>query len=279
MKVARTIAEMRQARLALAGSIGFVPTMGYLHEGHLALVRRARVENDAVVASIFVNPTQFGPQEDYERYPRDEERDLALLRNEGVDIVFIPAAQEMYPPGFTTWAEVPGPLTERLEGAARPGHFRGVATVVLKLLNIVQPHRAYFGQKDAQQLRVIQRLVADLNLPVEIIACPTVREPDGLAMSSRNIYLSPEERRAAAVLWRALCRAQELFRQGQRDAEALRRAMAQVIDQEPLARADYISVADAETLEELATIDRPALASLAVRIGGTRLIDNITLTF
>ena len=200
-----------------------------------------------------------------------------MLRAEGADIVFIPSAQEMYPQGFNTWVAVQGPLTERLEGAARPGHFRGVATVVLKLFNIVQPHRAYFGQKDGQQLRVIRRLVANLDLPLEIMACPTVREPDGLAMSSRNVYLSPEERRAATVLWRALCQAQELFRQGQRDAEALRQAMAQVIAAEPLAQPDYISVADAETLEELTTIDRPALASLAVRIGVTRLIDNCTL--
>jgi pantoate--beta-alanine ligase len=268
---------MRHARLALCGSVGFVPTMGYLHEGHLALVRQARAENDAIMVSIFVNPSQFGPQEDYERYPRDEARDLALLEEEGVNLVLIPSAQQMHPQRFAAWVEVTGPLTERLDGTARPGHFRGVATVVLKLFNIVQPQRAYFGRKDAQQLQVIRRMVADLDLPVEIVSCPTVREPDGLALSSRNTYLSPQERQAATVLWRALSRTQELFQQGERDAEALRRAIARVIASEPMARPDYISVADAETLEELTTIEGPALASLAVRIGATRLIDNMTL--
>jgi len=261
----------------MAGSVGLVPTMGYLHEGHLSLVRRARPENEHVVATIFVNPTQFGPQEDYQRYPRDPERDLRLLEQEGTDVVFMPSVEEMYPPGFDVWVEVGESLTGRLEGAARPGHFRGVTTVVAKLFNIVQAHRAYFGQKDAQQLAVIRKMAVDLNMGVEVVAVPTVREPDGLAMSSRNSYLSPEERRAATVLWRSLCRAQELFDGGERRAEAIRGEMRAVLASEPLARVDYVSVADAETLAELETIEGPALVSLAVRIGGTRLIDNVTV--
>jgi len=277
MKVIQTVGEMEADRANMAGSVGFVPTMGYLHEGHLSLVRRARAESDHVVASIFVNPTQFGPAEDYGRYPRDPERDLHLLEGEGADVVFMPTAEEMYPPGFDDWVEVSGPLVTRLEGAVRPGHFRGVTTVVARLFRIVRPQRAYFGQKDAQQLCVIRQMVRDLALPVEIVPCPTLREPDGLAMSSRNSYLSPQERKAATVLWRTLFRAKELFRAGERDAEALRQEMTRVIAQEPLAQADYISVADSETLEELVTIDRPALASLAVRIGSTRLIDNVAL--
>jgi pantoate--beta-alanine ligase len=252
--------------------------MGYLHEGHLSLVRRARTENGAVVVSIFVNPTQFGPQEDFDRYPRDEERDLSLLAAEGADAVFIPTASEMYPDGFNTWVEVKGPLVERLEGASRPGHFRGVTTVVAKLFSIVQPQRAYFGEKDAQQLRVIAKMVADLNLPVEIVACPTVREGDGLAMSSRNAYLSPEERRAALVVPGCLDLAQEIIRgQGLRDVGLVRESLRVYIGQKPQVEIDYVSVADAETLAELEVIDRPALVSVAVRVGRTRLIDNLTV--
>lgn len=250
--------------------------MGALHEGHLSLVRRARADNDTVVVSIFVNPTQFGPSEDYARYPRDPDRDLALLRDLGTDVVFMPPVEEMYPEGFDTYVQVEK-LSQVLEGASRPGHFRGVATVVTKLFNIVQPHRAYFGQKDAQQLAVIRRLTRDLDLPVEVVGLPTVREPDGLAMSSRNAYLSPEERKAAPVLYRSLEAAQELWRSGVRDVSLIRQRMNEVLAAEPLARVDYVSVADAETLEELETVDRPALVSLAVRIGGTRLIDNVTL--
>jgi len=276
MRLSHTIAEMRAARQGLAAPVGFVPTMGYLHEGHLALVRRARGECASVVVSIFVNPTQFGPGEDYARYPRDLPRDLALLAAEGVDLVFHPEPAEMYPPGHETYVEV-GSIATRLEGASRPGHFRGVATVVTKLFNIVQPDRAYFGQKDAQQVAVIKRLVADLNLPVDIVVVPTVREPDGLAMSSRNTYLNPRERQAATVLWRALCCARERWQAGERDASRLRREMTAVIQAEPLARIDYVSLAHPETLEELETVTGPALASLAVRIGTTRLIDNITL--
>ncbi len=276
MQVARTITEARAIRRALPGTWGFVPTMGYLHEGHLSLVRRARAENDHVAVSIFVNPTQFGPHEDYNRYPRDLERDLRLLEPLGVDLVFAPPVEEMYPPGFQTWVVVEE-VTRPLEGAARPGHFRGVATVVTKLFNIIQPDRAYFGQKDAQQAVVIRRMVQDLNIPVEIVVCPTVREPDGLAMSSRNTYLSPEERRAATVLFRALQAAKARYEQGERDAERLRAIMREVIQAEPLARLDYVSVADPETLQELSRVEDRALLSLAVYIGKTRLIDNILL--
>ncbi|MCS7250970.1 MAG: pantoate--beta-alanine ligase [Anaerolineae bacterium] len=276
MRVVHTIAEARTIRRALAGPWGFVPTMGYLHEGHLSLIRRARAENDHVAVSIFVNPTQFGPREDYDRYPRDLNRDLRLLEPLEVDLVFAPSVEEMYPPGFQTWVIVEE-VSRPLEGAARPGHFRGVATVVTKLLNIVQPDRAYFGQKDAQQVVVIRRMVQDLNIPVEIVVCPTVREPDGLAMSSRNTYLNPAERRAATVLFRALQAAKTRYEHGERDAERLREAMREVIRAEPLARLDYVSVADPETLQELAQVEDRALLSLAVYIGEARLIDNLLL--
>jgi pantoate--beta-alanine ligase len=276
MQVAATIEEMRALRRAMEGDAGLVATMGYLHEGHLSLVRAARARDDHVIASIFVNPTQFGPDEDFERHPRDEERDLALFRDEGVDVVFMPSVEEMYPQGASTFVTVEG-LTEVLEGVHRPVHFRGVTTVVTKLLTVVQPHRTYFGRKDAQQLAVIRRLVRDLRLDVDVVSMPTVREPDGLAMSSRNAYLSPEQREAALVLSRALRRAEELFAGGERDGERLRDAMRDLIAQEPLARVDYVSVADTETLQELRRIEGAALASLAVRIGAVRLIDNVTL--
>ncbi|MBI2917962.1 MAG: pantoate--beta-alanine ligase [Chloroflexi bacterium] len=276
MRVVSTISEMRQARRALPEPVGFVPTMGYLHEGHVTLARRARVECTSVVASIFVNPTQFGPNEDFARYPRDLPRDLSLLEPAGVQVVFHPEPSEMYQPGATTYIDV-GPTAQRLEGASRPGHFRGVATVVAKLFNVVQPQKAYFGQKDAQQVVVIKKLVADLDIPVDIIVVPTVREPDGLAMSSRNTYLDAQQRQAAPVLWRALCWAQELWQAGERDARRLRREMVSLIEAEPLAQIDYISVAHPETLDELEHIEGPSLVSLAVRIGKTRLIDNITL--
>jgi pantoate--beta-alanine ligase len=277
MKVVYSVAEMRAVRRGLTGSVGFVPTMGYLHEGHLALVRRARSENENVVVSIFVNPTQFGAGEDFQTYPRDPERDLTLLEREEVDVVFMPPAEEMYPANFGTWVDVQQ-ITERLEGAFRPGHFRGVATVVAKLFNIVEPTRAYFGQKDAQQLIVIKRMVSDLNMNLEVVAVPTVREPDGLAMSSRNTYLSPGERQAALVLWQALDLANQLWSEGERNARKIRQKMTALIRSEPLAQIDYISVADAESLKELEEIGCPALVSLAVRIGKTRLIDNIVLT-
>jgi pantoate--beta-alanine ligase len=276
MQVVGPILEIRALRQQLSGTVGFVPTMGYLHEGHLALVKQARIENSAVIVSVYVNPAQFGPREDFDAYPRELNRDLELLQEEGVDIVFVPSDEEMYPPEFSSWVDVEK-ITERLEGASRPGHFRGVATVVAKLFNIVQPNKAYFGQKDAQQAAVIKRMVADLNMGVEIVVVPTFRESDGLAMSSRNIYLSPKERQAATILFKALTLARQLRQGGEKDAEKIRRQMTSFIQKEPLARIDYVSIADAETLEELNLIDRPALASLAVRIGKTRLIDNMLL--
>jgi len=277
MEVVSTIAELREARRALRGSLGFVPTMGYLHEGHISLVRRARAENDHVAASIYVNPLQFGPREDLAAYPRDLPSDLAMLKEAGVDLVFTPTGAEMYPKGFDTVVEVGG-VTATLEGALRPGHFKGVATVVTKLFNLVQPDRAYFGQKDAQQCAVIQKMADDLNMPLEVVICPTVRQPDGLAMSSRNTYLSEAERLAAPVIYRALSAAKQRYETGERDAEALRRLVRDLIDTEPLfTSVDYVSVADAGTLQELDRVDAPALLSLAVRLGRTRLIDNILL--
>lgn len=276
MEIARAIAEMKALRRQSLGPVGFVPTMGYLHQGHLALVKQARAENSVVIVSIFVNPTQFGPAEDFNTYPRDTQRDLALLEKERTDIVFMPSDKEIYPEAFSSWVEV-GKVTEPLEGSCRPGHFKGVTTVVAKLFNIVEPTRAYFGQKDAQQAIVIKKMVTDLNMNLEIIAVPTVRESDGLAMSSRNIYLNPQERQAATVLFKALTLAQNLWGKGEKNAERLRQEMASLIGNEPLAKIDYVSIADAQTLEELSEIDRPALASLAVRIGKTRLIDNVVL--
>ena len=276
MQLAKTIAELRESRREFSGSVGFVPTMGYLHEGHLALVRQARNENSTVVASIFVNRTQFGPSEDLASYPRDLDRDLELLEEEKTDVVFMPSDEEMYPPLFSSWVDVEK-VTECLEGGLRPGHFRGVATVVAKLFNIVQPAKAYFGQKDAQQAIVIQRMVADLNMNLEIVVVPTVRENDGLAMSSRNVYLSSEERQAATILFKALTLAKELWQRGEKDADKIRQQMISLIQKEPLAQIDYVSIADASALEELKTVDRPALASLAIRIGKTRLIDNTIL--
>jgi pantoate--beta-alanine ligase len=280
MKVVETIAEMRQARAAMDGVVGLVPTMGGLHEGHLSLVRRARSADGYVVVTVFVNPSQFGPNEDFDAYPRDLERDLRLLEAEGVDVVFAPTVEEMYPPGFDEWVQVRRPLTERLEGAFRPQFFRGVTTVVARLFRIVQPHRAYFGEKDAQQLRVVRRMALEQRLPVEIVAGPTLREADGLAMSSRNAYLSSEERQAALVVPRALELARTMVEcEGVRDADRLKEALAERIRREPRARIDYVAVTDYETLKELTAIDRPALVLLAIRVGSTRLIDNTTLLF
>jgi pantoate--beta-alanine ligase len=252
--------------------------MGYLHEGHLSLVRRAKAECGAAAATIFVNPTQFGPQEDFSKYPRNMERDLALLADIGTDVVFTPDVGVMYPPGHATGIEI-GAVTGMLEGAVRPGHFRGVATVVCKLFNITQPTRAYFGQKDAQQTVVIRKMVHDLDMPLEVVVCPTIREPDGLAMSSRNAYLSPVERQAGAVLHRALRDAEARFGRGERDAERLRQSVRAILATEPLADPDYVSIADRETLAELQAIgDEGALLSLAVRVGKTRLLDNVVLS-
>lgn len=276
MKVVESIAELRETRRALPAPVGFVPTMGYLHEGHLSLVRRSRGECASTVVSIFVNPTQFDPQEDLARYPRDLPKDLSLLDEEGVDLVFAPEATEIYPVGFQTYVQAEE-LTKRLEGASRPGHFRGVATVVSKLFNLVQPQRAYFGQKDGQQALIIKRMVRDLNMPLEVVICPTVREPDGLAMSSRNVYLNPEERHAATALSRTLFAAQKAYQEGERDGERLRTIVRQILEKEPLAGIDYISCADLETLNELQRVDKGALLSLAVFIGTSRLIDNVLL--
>lgn len=276
MRVISTIAEFKETRRRIAGTVGFVPTMGYLHEGHLFLARRAKADNDVSVVSIFVNPTQFGPKEDFARYPRDPERDLALLERERTDLVLMPPVEEIYPPGASTWVDVEG-VTKVLEGATRPGHFRGVATVVAKLFNIVEPTRAYFGQKDAQQVVVIQKMVTDLNMNLEVVVVPTQREPDGLAMSSRNVYLNPEERQAAVVLWKSMNLARGLWQKGERDAEKIRNAMVALIKKEPLARIDYVSIAGPRTLEELSQIKGPALISMAVYFGKTRLIDNMTL--
>jgi pantoate--beta-alanine ligase len=276
MRSAITLTDLRAARLSFPGKMGLVPTMGYLHEGHLSLVRRARQECDHVVVSIFVNPTQFGPKEDLSKYPRDLERDLSLLEPLGVDLVWMPTAETMYPPGYQTWVEVEA-ITRPLEGAMRPGHFRGVTTVVAKLFNAVQPHNAYFGQKDAQQAAVIRQMTRDLNFPIDIVICPIVRELDGLAMSSRNVYLDSDQRKAATVLSRALRAAREAYENGERDAEKLREGMKEVLAGEPLAQVQYVSCADYETLEELDSVTRKALLSMAVFFGKTRLIDNVVL--
>lgn len=277
MKIVHTISELRAARAQLTAPVGLVPTMGYLHKGHLSLVRAAKIDCASVIASIFVNPAQFGPQEDLQRYPRDLERDLDLLTQEGVDLVWAPGDEDIYPKGYQTWVTVEE-VAKPLEGAMRPGHFRGVATVVAKLFNAVQPHKAFFGQKDAQQAAVIRRMAADLNFPIEIIICPIVRENDGLAMSSRNKYLTPEERKAATVLSRALKAAGRAFEDGERDAETLRQTMQQVFAGEPLARPQYASCADPDTLQELDVVASRALLSVAVFIGQTRLIDNVLLS-
>jgi len=276
MKTVEGVAELQAARKSMASPFGLVPTMGFLHEGHLSLVRQARQECPSVGVSIFVNPAQFGPTEDLDTYPANLARDLELLSREGTDVVWTPTADEMYGPGHQTWVEVED-LTRYLEGEVREGHFRGVTTVVAKLFNSFQPDRAYFGQKDAQQAAVIRRMTHDLNFPIEIVVCPTIREADGLAMSSRNATLAAEERQAATVLYRALTAATELFNSGERGAERLKAEMEAVLADEPLAQAEYASVADPETLEESHGSIEQALLSMAVVIGKTRLIDNMTV--
>lgn len=276
MKQVVTLEELRAARAELREPIGFVPTMGYLHAGHVSLVELAKKECASVAASIFVNPTQFGPKEDLSAYPRDIPGDLKKLESAGVDLVWLPTPEVIYPAGFNTWVNVEG-ISEVLEGAARPGHFRGVATVVAKLFNAVQPQKAYFGQKDAQQVAVIKQMTRDLNLPVEIIVGPTKREPDGLAMSSRNKYLNADERKAATVLNRALKAGETAFNPGERNAENLRSLMRKTIEAEPLAKLQYVSCADRQTLKELEKIEDGALLSMAVFIGKTRLIDNVVI--
>jgi pantoate--beta-alanine ligase len=276
MIVIETIPDMAYLRNNLKEPVGFVPTMGFLHAGHMSLVRKARAENKTVVVSIYVNPTQFGPKEDLSKYPRDLPRDLAMLEKEGADVVFFPADKEMYPAGYDTWVTVDN-LTKPLEGDYRPTHFRGVTTVVAKLFNIVHPTNAYFGQKDAQQVLVVKKMAADLNMNLKVIVCPTIREPDGLAMSSRNVYLTPEQRKTAPVLNRSLLLAKDLFTGGERDAAVILKKMTDLIQKEPLANIDYISISNTETLAELKIINKSALVSMAVRFGNTRLIDNIIL--
>lgn len=277
MRILETNQDMARACRQCSRSLGLVPTMGALHEGHATLVRRARKENKTVAVSIFVNPAQFGPQEDLQKYPRDLESDLRLLRREETDLVFVPTVAEIYPPGFDTWVDA-GALAYRLEGAIRPGHFRGVATVVTKLLNLTRPDRAYFGQKDGQQVTIVRKLARDLDLGTDIIVVPTAREPDGLALSSRNVFLNSAQRNAAPVVYRALSCAQGLWKKGERDAELLRREVRAVLECEPLIDSiDYVSVADDDSLEELETVEGRAMVSVAVRLGATRLIDNIIL--
>jgi len=276
MIIARNVAEMRAARKALKGPVGLVPTMGYLHEGHLTLVRHSKAENTSTVVSIFVNPTQFGPNEDLGKYPRAPEIDLTMLEKLATDVVFMPTPEVIYPPRFNTWVTVEK-VTERLEGAVRPGHFRGVATVVNKLFNIVQPDKVYFGQKDAQQCVVVKKMVTDLNMPLEIVIVPTVREPDGLAMSSRNVYLSKEERRSAIVLPQSLKLAEDMIAKGEKNAEHIRGEMRAIIEREPKVVIDYVSIADGNTLDELDGVKPGAVISLAVRFGRTRLLDNMVV--
>lgn len=279
MVVVQKIQEMKEIvkRLKKEGkSIGFVPTMGYLHEGHLSLVRLSKQQNDITIMSIFVNPIQFGPNEDYDRYPRDFERDKSLAEKEGVDYIFYPSVKEMYPEDFKTVVSVKK-ITEIMCGKSRPGHFDGVATVVLKLFNIVNPDRAYFGQKDAQQLAVIKQMVKDLNLDVEIIPCPIVREQDGLAMSSRNVYLSEEERKSAAVLYRALNLAKEMIEKGEKDVFVIKRAMEEMILKEKHTKIDYIEFVNSDTFEVVSKVEGKILIALAVFVGKARLIDNIVV--
>jgi pantoate--beta-alanine ligase len=276
MKTIETINDMWSARKKLPEPVGLVPTMGYLHEGHISLVKRAREECASVVVSIFVNPTQFSPEEDLVSYPRDIDKDLKMLEAAGANLVWMPTPEVMYPEGFQTWVDVEE-VTKPLEGAMRPGHFRGVTTVVTKLFNGVLPQKAYFGQKDAQQVAVIKQMTRDLNFPIEIVICPTIREKDGLAMSSRNSYLNAEERETATVLYRALTAAEKAYNNSERGGDTLRKMMEDMINSEPLVKSQYISCADRIMLEELDEIEDGALLSIAVFIGKTRLIDNFVL--
>lgn len=280
MKIIETIQELKQfvgEQKAAGKSIGLVPTMGYLHEGHQSLMKQARKENDTVIVSDFVNPIQFGPNEDYDAYPRDLAHDTQKASQEGVDVLFVPSVEEMYPQNYATYTEVEG-LTENLCGAQRPGHFRGVCTVVLKLFHLTKADRAYFGQKDIQQLMIIRRMVQDLNLDIEIIGLPIVREEDGLAKSSRNKYLSPQERKDALSLSQALQTARMMIGQGERSAEVLRQAMQEIFDKLPCT-IDYIKIVDRETLKDTDSVDRPSIIALAIKFGNTRLIDNMTVGF
>ena len=277
MRVINTNKEMSGACREAVKPVGLVPTMGALHSGHLSLIDQARADNFTVAVSIFVNPTQFGDPKDLEKYPRDMEGDLDLLRRHGVDLVYAPAPEEVYPDGFDTWVDV-GPLADKLEGIHRPGHFRGVATVVSKLFNVMRPNRAYFGQKDGQQTALIQKLARDLDMGVEVVVMPTIRESDGLAMSSRNVQLSPEQRQAAPIVHRALCQSHLLWAEGERDGDTLRDAARTVLQSESRVESiDYVSVAGMLTLDELERVDGRAMVLTAVQMGAVRLIDNIVL--
>jgi len=276
MIIVTTLEELFYSRSLLDGPVGLVPTMGFLHEGHISLVNQAKNECKSVIASIFVNPTQFGPNEDLDKYPRNLERDLKLLEAAGVDIVWTPTPEIMYPAGYQTWVEVEK-LTKPLEGAMRPGHFRGVTTVVSKLFNATRPDKAYFGQKDAQQAAVIRQMTRDVSYPIEIVVCPIFREADGLAMSSRNTYLSPEERQSATVLYRSLSAAKDAFSKGERNAKKLCQVVKDVVGAEPRAQLQYVSCADYDTLAESDTVTGKSLLSMAVFMGKTRLIDNFIL--
>lgn len=282
MRIVSNVLQMQKLAMKLrkeGKSIGFVPTMGALHRGHLSLIRRARRENNVVVVSIFVNPTQFGPREDFRRYPRNLKRDAEICKKVGVDYIFAPSVKEMYPEGYVTYVNVEGYLTETLEGNSRPRHFRGVVTVVAKLFNIVQPDRAYFGEKDYQQLLVIEKMVADLNLPVKIIPCPLVREKDGLAMSSRNVYLSPEQRKAALVLNKALKETKkEVNTQRVRDSSSLKKIIKKIIQKEQEVKLDYVAICDGKTLKPARKIDKGCVILVAARVGKTRLIDNVRIS-
>ncbi len=277
MRVIETVADLKaviRMQKKTGKSIGLVPTMGYLHEGHISLVKTSIHDNDFTIISVFVNPTQFGPNEDYSNYPRSIEKDSRMAAAAGADIIFAPSAKEMYPEGYSTFVNVEG-ITEIMCGKSRPGHFRGVATVVLKLLNIVEPDNAYFGQKDAQQVAVIKRMTKDLNMNSKIIVCPIVREQDGLALSSRNLYLNSEERKAALVLSKSLFEVENQIKNGERSKEKIIETIKRSISEEKLANIDYVTIVDADTLNEISRIDRKVLIALAVKIGGTRLIDNV----
>lgn len=279
MKILKDIKDLKgyiKQEKILQKKIGFVPTMGYLHEGHLSLIKRAKAENDICIVSIFVNPTQFGPNEDFEKYPRDFEHDCSLLESANVDALFLPEPEQMYPNGFQTYIEV-GELTQNLCGTSRPGHFKGVTTVVAKLLNLVSPDRAYFGQKDAQQLLVIEKMVADLNMDIAIIGCPIIREEDGLAMSSRNSYLTKDERKQATVLCKSLKAAKAAIDSGERSCESIDRLIREIIAESPIGKIDYVEIVSRDTLQPIKVLHGSALIALAVYFGKTRLIDNIFL--
>lgn len=279
MKIARSIAELKNAvkEYGINKTIGFAPTMGYLHEGHLSLIKKAKAENDIAIVSIFVNPTQFAPGEDFEAYPRDLDRDSKLAASAEADILFFPDAKEIYPSGSSTFVEVEGSIGKKLCGSSRPSHFKGVTTVVNILFNIIQPDHAYFGQKDAQQVAVIKKMVQDLHMNVKIVNCPILREKDGLALSSRNAYLTEEERKQALILSKSLNIAMELYKSGEHDVSTLKTAIRSAINSMPLAVIDYVEILDLITLDDLEIIDAPALAAVAVRFGSTRLLDNIVL--